>query len=153
MNCERISEHLADYIGCELDPQQRLAFDAHLQQCETCRAETQSLEETIATLHRLETPLAPTAGTSPPPLRLGALQPLAYAAVLFIGLGIGWWIKPSDATTAASVDRPAIREVQERPSRVHHGWLDAAVARGSEDRKASPFARNAVRLVRAISGG
>ena len=141
MNCEQISDHLADYVGCELDPRQRLAFESHLEQCAACSVEVSSLQETVVTLERLEAPPVPAASS-----RIGRFQPFAYAAMLIIGLGIGWSVKP--AAPSPIVQPPAVN-VQDTPADVHDGW-GTAVAKG---RKSTAFARNTVRLVRAMSGG
>ncbi len=136
MNCEQIQEHLADYLGNELDSEKRATFQTHLAMCEKCGPEVASLTNTIDVLQRLDSPRLDT-GVSPRS-RGGKWRVSSYAAVLLLGLGLGWWIKPAES-------RPL-------PFGVHRSWIEAAVA-SSGGSTGDPFARNAVRLVRALSGG
>ncbi len=47
MPCREVIEFLADYLSDALPPEQRAAFDAHLQRCPECVAYLRSYEETI----------------------------------------------------------------------------------------------------------
>ena len=149
MNCKQIDELLADYLGNELHADQRLAVESHLADCPTCRAEVASLSDTLAVLARLEAPVA----TAPAAQRsLRRFQPLAYAATLLIGLGLGWWIK----LTERSRD---IGQVSESPvmlastqAGLHPAWIEAAFDPGPAGTNEKPFARNALRFARAFTG-
>lgn len=146
MNCDQMQEQLADYLGNELDAPQRESCDEHLASCGDCRREVAALTDTIQKLDRLEAPPVRIGDTRPNPL--GRLQPLAYAAVLMIGLCLGWWVKPmQQAPFDAS---GGSNQVQQRPSGIHDAWIDAAMASSGGDAK--PFARNALRLARAFAG-
>ncbi|HUU85997.1 MAG TPA: zf-HC2 domain-containing protein [Phycisphaerae bacterium] len=147
MNCDQVARMLADYLGHELDPADREAFDDHVTVCDKCRAEADSLQVALGALRQLGPPPAQPATTEPlaaptplPRSRLRILRPLAYAATLLIGVGIGWAARtaPPAPTVAPTlgpkspVVAPAIDE-QVRPD------------------KLSPFVRNAYALSRAFS--
>lgn len=101
MDCKRIQEMLADYLGDELDAHGRADFESHLATCPQCRDEAQSLQTTLGRLKHLTGPPASMTDSSdlslsgrkrhtPAPRRY-ALHLLAYAATLAIGVGIGWF--------------------------------------------------------------
>jgi anti-sigma factor RsiW len=93
---------LADYLGDELGAGDRETFEAHLAVCENCRVEVEALQAALNALRELGP--APAVAPSPaaghlPIVRLGlrrlVLRPLAYAATLLIGVGLGWMARPS----------------------------------------------------------
>ncbi|MEE9293624.1 MAG: zf-HC2 domain-containing protein [Phycisphaerae bacterium] len=151
MNCQQIQEQIADYLDGELDPLRAKAFDAHLQGCKTCRQEVQSLSETLNVLKTLEVPPLTTPLSSG--RRGGRYQLLAYAAVLLMGLGLGWSIKPPPMPGHSPVVPSAPVELYHHPPGVHRAWVNAALASSVDQPDVTPFARNTVRLVRALCGG
>lgn len=152
MNCNYIEQQLADYLGGELEASAVEAFDSHLAVCETCRREVVSLGDTLNALNQLEPP--PPGVSIHTRRRIGKLQPLAYAATLLIGLGIGWWIRPVDARTPSIVTRPVSTEPESpaggTPS-ADRDWADAVLAAYTGRAVSTTFARNTVKLVRALS--
>ncbi|MHC4090820.1 MAG: anti-sigma factor family protein [Planctomycetota bacterium] len=150
MNCEHAQEMLADYLGQELDPADQRAFGGHLASCDRCRTEVESLQETLQALRQL--PPAP-AGVLPDGVRSpratqawpgpryrGLARPLAYAATLLIGIGIGWLARP--AGTVPGPRAPDTREVHPRPP--WRGQLPDELA-------PSPFVRNALAFSAALN--
>ena len=98
MRCSDIQEQMADYLGDELDAVARSAFGDHVATCEACRQEVGAFEDTVGALKKLKVADAPAFS---PVRRVGPQRWLAYAAVLLIGVGVGWLIKPGE------VRRPA----------------------------------------------
>jgi len=47
LTCRDVVEFLVDYLDHELDPAQRLAFEAHLAECDECVAYIRSYEHTV----------------------------------------------------------------------------------------------------------
>lgn len=154
MNCEQAREMLADYLGDELNVPDRETFEQHLADCDPCRQEVESLAGAVQALRSLAPPgEAEVTGTgtteSAPRLAapgrtasrpLGAfLRPLAYAAVLAIGVGIGWTAKPAppavDPPEQPARQSPASRSIEER---IRSGDLN-------------PYARNALALSTAFN--
>ncbi len=148
MNCQTIQDQLADYLGCELDAVARAAFDRHVETCANCRADVGALTETVAAMAHLDIP--PLAPAALPPHRVGWRPPLSYAAVLLVGLGVGWSVRPDGATVSPPDTSPVVRESPDTPSGVHPGWVNAVVASSSDPRE-TPFARNAIKLIRAFN--
>ncbi len=147
MNCERTRDMLADYLGEELAPAERQAFDSHLSACERCRSDVDSLQAAVCALRQLDPPPTPLAAPQPAPRRPvasiwpgGAFQPLAYAAMLLIGVGIGWIARPAPENPSpggsTGPDTPAVVDTtrqQSRPNRLN------------------PLVRNAIALSTAFS--
>ena len=147
MNCERTRDMLADYLGDELTPTERQAFDSHLSACEHCRSEVDSLQAAVRALRQLDpppTPLAAPQQAIPGPRasrwRGGGFQPLAYAAMLLIGVGIGWIARPTpenppDGGTAGPEPSAVVDTIEQqfRPNRLN------------------PLVRNAIALSTAFS--
>ena len=147
MNCNEIEQQLADYLGGELEASAVEAVDAHLAACETCRREVASLGHTLDALNRLDAPVVATSTRARS--RIGKLQPFAYAATLLIGLGVGWWIKSVDIQTRTTVIRTGSDD-GDSPS-ADRDWADAVLAAYTGRSVSTPFARNTVKLVRALS--
>lgn len=139
MNCEQLNDLLADYLGEELDASDRKAIEAHLTACDFCRREVSALGETVRAMNRLD---APPLEQHSPVVRFRLLQPLAYAAILLIGIGVGWQLKPG----VTPGDRPS------EPTAVHAGRFDSALTAATVGGD-TPFARNTVKLMRALSAG
>jgi anti-sigma factor RsiW len=103
MECKHVQEILADYLGDELNSSCRVAFESHLAICPQCRREAESLQTTMRCLEQLAVPPVTMADSSDTllsgrkrriaVLRRYVLRPLAYAATLAIGVGIGWFGK------------------------------------------------------------
>ncbi len=56
-------EQLSAYLDKQVSPAERATIDAHLQQCSECRAELESLRQTVAMLHSLPRVAVPRAFT------------------------------------------------------------------------------------------
>jgi len=108
-----------------LDADERAEFERHLEGCETCRTEVDSLREAAAELAHL-TEATPPAGLRervladaavvrplPPAVdrprrrRPWAALVAAAAAVILVGGGVAWhpWDRPSEPTAISAVDR------------------------------------------------
>ena len=128
MDRKRFEDMLADYLGNELSPQDRRAFEEHLAHSAEDRAEVEALQAAVRCLSELPPP--PVAAASPPEPSARArrlprprvvryvLRPLAYAAVLLAGVGIGWFARPAQSTTQPGAEPPTARIVDE-PSGPH----------------------------------
>jgi len=126
MDCEQIQEKLADYLGQEMEPAERMAFEEHLAGCRRCGDEVGALRDTIRSLRELAplpqaVPAAPLLasgrGGPAPGTRHYLRRSLAYAAVLLIGVGVGWSARPAapsqpppEAGTAPTAQPAPIRE-------------------------------------------
>ncbi len=55
MNCNEVTTLLADHLGGELSIEQGSALETHLQDCDSCAREVESLQETALSLHQLDT--------------------------------------------------------------------------------------------------
>ena len=147
MNCDRTHQMLADYLGDELDAADREAFEQHLAGCHNCRAEAESLQAAVRALRQLPPPPSAAAPQPPPAVQTAVLRlqhhrlrPLAYAATLLIGVGIGWFARP-----VPPAHTPAPGPVSEPPLAVASS--EQQVLTG----KLSPFVRNAIALSTAFS--
>lgn len=144
MLCQQAREILADYLGDELSEADRGVFERHLAECEHCRAEVVSLQTAVRSLQSLRpapsTPITPMARSRRGRLR-PIWQPMAYAAILLIGVGIGWFARPG-------VSRNAI--TQAPPS-----WSanDATLNRPDRNITEDGFVRNALALSNAFTRG
>lgn len=56
MNCEEFEMMLADALGAELTEEDRPAFEQHLTQCENCRRNYESAQQTITMMQSLSAP-------------------------------------------------------------------------------------------------
>ena len=59
MDCEKVQENLSAYLDGELSPQEADAIRAHLESCEDCAAEAESLRSTVRLVRSLERVQAP----------------------------------------------------------------------------------------------
>ncbi len=97
MDRNEFEDRSAAYLGDELDPQARRAFEEHLAACAADRAEVEALQDVVRELRTLPPAPAETADgrrgrrVRPAAQAPGRYRPLAYAAVLLIGVGIGWF--------------------------------------------------------------
>ena len=98
MNCTRVEQLTADYLGEELESGERARFDAHLADCDTCRARIAELTDTLAELNRLATVPLPMALEKTrglcvvrrrSPVRRFVFSSLKVAAVLALGVLLG----------------------------------------------------------------
>ena len=160
MNCSEVMEHLADYLGDELDEPRRRSFDAHLESCHSCSLEVQSMSRVLAELsgapvvsadqamvrtQQLEVRLRPSRSRR---LLSGLLR---YAAMLFIGAGVGWALKP--ATPGAAPGGPVADSPPPKFSTandVHPEWVEAVVQASRRHSGGSSFVRNIAAL--SVSG-
>jgi anti-sigma factor RsiW len=159
MNCRELQEWLADYLGDELDETRRQEAERHLASCPACRAEVGSLRRTQSELERLDTvPLGVavrrTGGlkvvrTRPPLLRFASAT-LRAAALLAIGIFLGWYATPAPPSTmpAGQAERETVTRIPARGS-VHKKWIEWARDVSPEQ---SSFARNLAMLARSQRG-
>jgi predicted anti-sigma-YlaC factor YlaD len=141
MECKQVQETLPDYLGNELDPSVRVAFEGHLSICPQCRREAESLQSAVRCLEQLVGPAAAMSngsGTSPrerkgrmPFLRRYALRPLTYAATLAVGVGIGWFGKAKPSEVDKVFDPPSAATGQAIVSRIPKGPLSDQVFRNA----------------------
>ncbi len=101
MNREQFEDMLADYLGDEMTPEQRQAFEQHLAESDADRAEADALAALMGQLEEImpapcSLPASGSASPAPPAsvMRFGRI--LAYAAILLLGVGIGWGIRPME---------------------------------------------------------
>ncbi len=140
MDRDTFQDRLADYLGDELSRQDRLAFEEYLASADTDRAEVESLQAALHSLRQLPpAPVSDSGGAwrSRPAWGVRALyRPLAYAAMLLIGVGIGWFAKPMPAAEPQDNHPQAIyvssRTRTHWPSSLVHNArnLSAAFTRG-----------------------
>ena len=179
MNCEQVQERMADYLGSELGAAGMKEVELHAESCAACGREIASLRATmrvLGSLGGLEEKATVGAvggasagavgeasagvvsgategvvgGASAGAIRVGVFRPLAYAAVLLIGLGIGWF------AGSAGVGEQSVMpiEVIDRDASsggINESWIEAYFAEAGGMGSADPIARNAVRLVRSLS--
>ena len=145
MNCDRAHALLADYLGHEIEPADRNAFEQHLAACPACRTEAETLAGALQTLRQLPLPAAAAdlaaSGDGPQPIYPSWARwhrPLAYAAILLIGIGIGWFVRPQPAPGPNLPTAPD-RTLPAPASRAEHRWPE------------NRFFRNAVALSSAFS--
>ena len=151
MNCRNVQEMLADFLGEELAPGDRRAFDEHLAECGRCRSDVESLRQTLLALRQLPPPpaweaqgdarLARAETPARHPLWRHFGQALAYAAVLLIGTGIGWITRPAEHAPPQSGPAPVVQPGL------------PAYERGPESVRPSRFVRNALALSSAFTRG
>ena len=149
MDRNKFADMLADYLGDELTPEDRRAFEEHLAASDADRAEAESLQAALSSLRQLPPPPAAIApGTAspgaghrprPPAVVRYVYRPLAYAAMLVIGVGIGWLAKPAGvAEVPGAGPQPPVEAIIGTP-RLHF------------DKVPSRFARNALALSMAFT--
>jgi len=149
MECKHVQEMLADYLGDELNSSCRVTFESHLATCPQCRREVELLQTTLRCLEQLAGPPATMADSSDtsrsgrqrriPALRRYALRPLAYAATLAIGVGIGWFGKPLPSDAGKAFEPPSQKTGYRFVSGIPKGQVP------------NQFVRNAVALSTAFS--
>ncbi|MCH8913985.1 MAG: zf-HC2 domain-containing protein [Planctomycetes bacterium] len=148
MNCNDIKNLLADYLGDELESPERTQFESHLSTCAPCRAEVAGLRQVQSELQD-----APDISIELADQRSRCLEirrrrawpmrtvfaGLRYAAMLAVGLGLGWQLKPVAGDPRTNI--PPVRTVA--TTGVHPAWIEAA-ARSSAGQ--SSFARSLAAL-------
>lgn len=148
MNCEQIQDWLADYLGDELPDDDRRCFDQHLSLCSACRQEVEALRSALSALRCLPPPNGAgyTQSVPVPPRRAGGL--LACAAMLLIGIGIGY---------AAGIMTPTPPQPEmdgnmaaSTPGNVHPAWVQEWSGTGSADPDRR-LARNLALFTRSMS--
>jgi anti-sigma factor RsiW len=128
MDRKQFEDILADYLGNELSPRDRRAFEEHLAHSAEDRAEVEALQAAVRCLRELPPPPVAATGASEPGARARRLpqalvvrylfRPLAYAAVLLAGVGIGWFARPAQRTTQPGAESPTATTV-DQPSGPH----------------------------------
>ncbi len=154
MKCDDIHNQLADYLGGELQADLAEQMDAHLATCPVCREEKASLQEALRLMSQLSGPVGMPASRAaelptPWPRSGGWRRVMPYAAMLVLGMGIGWLTKPTE--TSPDVQRPMV--FSDDGSMFARwdssaGWLNAAHLASSDSNR---FARNWLRFSRALS--
>lgn len=136
MDCTKLNEQLAGYLGNELNGNERAAVEAHLESCASCRAEVEALQATVGELAQLTTVSAAEAAASTAGLEVrrrpswwsrtlsGAMR---YAAVLVIGVLIGHYLINGRAQNQLAQPAPAVEGQPDSEAwDVHPEWLAAA---------------------------
>lgn len=59
MTCQELVELVTDYLEDALPDDDRVRFEAHLAECDACRAHVEQLEQTIALSRHVEAELLP----------------------------------------------------------------------------------------------
>lgn len=99
--CELTRERLSLYLDGELAPQEAETIRQHLEQCEACRAELDTLRATVELLHRVPAIPSPRSFAlrdiqpAPAPRRaafVGLRAATALATLLLIVLAVGDWL-------------------------------------------------------------
>lgn len=136
MNCNDIESRLADYLGAEMSTADRERFEHHLQSCGRCRAEVGGLASVAEGLRDLPSVSLEQAArrTRDLEVRTRRSQPgrmvlagLRYAAILLLGAGIGWQVKPAADESSGGgghTSPPVVRTVAVEP--LHPAWVEAA---------------------------
>ncbi len=138
------------YLDGELPSSERVALEAHLAQCATCRA---GLEEERALRARASTLL----GSARPPERaippFEALRraprrlpwhvrtPFAWAASIALALGLGYYLRTPGAGGPATTNAPPPVIVADRAASVERQKASAPAATVSEGRRRAPMPR------------
>lgn len=140
-----LREQLGWYAIGRADETQRIQLEAHLDGCDQCRAELAELRGTVARLDLVDpdrindfrSPPAGlgdeviahvlAAGATPTPRRKVPALLAAAAAVLLVGLGAGWLLKPDPAPLAGPPTEPVTVQVDEptlnaSAKLVNHTW-------------------------------
>lgn len=163
MKCDEVKTLLADDLGGELPAALRTEVDAHRAACPACKAEFAAL---AASLRRLAI-LPAAAETSPAAVPHSIVRPsakpgwgrgpfygwLRYAAVLAVGLALGWLARDlgGSAPSHEAIPGGSIRGGSAHYAQAmgfHPDW--AAVIEPSPA-KSSPLARNLAALRRGLS--
>ncbi len=95
--CPDREPDLERYLFGELDPVGRVELERHLQECAGCRTALGEARTGLGALHDLAVaplPFLTESPTGPRPFKR-YLQPLAAAALLLVGLGLGRWLFPA----------------------------------------------------------
>ncbi len=148
MNCNDIKNLLADYLGDELESAERTQFESHLSTCAPCRAEVAGLRQVQSELQDapdISIELADQRSRcleirrrSAWPMRT-VFAGLRYAAMLAVGLGLGWQLKP--VAGDPHTDIPPVQTVA--TTGVHPAWIEAAARMNAGQ---SSFARSLAAL-------
>ncbi len=153
MNCNDIKNLLADYLGDELESEERTQFESHVSTCAPCRTEVAGLREVQSELTD-----APDISIELADQRSRCLEirrrpawpmrtvfaGLRYAAMLAFGLGLGWQLKPASEPPVAGNPGTDIRPVQTVATKdVHPAWIEAATRSSAGH---SSFARSLAAL-------
>jgi predicted anti-sigma-YlaC factor YlaD len=148
MKCEEFEEMMADALGGELSASAVPAFEEHIAHCETCRAEYESLTQSLQTLQGLPSTAPVTvervgdrlvisheASVSNARLHRYAIAALRYAATILIafGAGYGWHTDPQASRVDSGVRGDAIGQRfvdihQRNPQRSHFAKCLMAVS-------------------------
>ena len=149
MDRNKFADMLADYLGDELTPGDRRAFEEHLAASAADQAEAESLQAALGSLRQLPPPPVATGSgpaspgeghrPRPPAIVRYVYRPLAYAALLAIGIGIGWLAKPAGVSEAPGAGPQPPVEAIIRSPRLHF------------DKVPSRFVRNALALSTAFT--
>ena len=139
MKCEEFETLMADALGGELSAVDASAFEQHITKCKKCRAEYESLTQSLQTLRSLPGPahvtvarmgdrlvISPESGVPGARLHRLALTTLRYAATILIAFVAGYiWHTESDtprveaAARGDAIQRRFVDIHAQKPQRSH----------------------------------
>jgi len=144
MDCTRIEELTADYLGDELANEERGLFQAHLEDCGACRARIEELTETLAELNDLRgVSLAVAAERTRdlcvvrrrPAWRRVVASSLKAAALLVFGVVLGRGSLDQGEQIAAPAEPSPIASTTKSGTGLHPRWIE--LGREVEDGRSS----------------
>ena len=153
MNCNNIKNLLADYLGDELESTQRVEFELHVSTCASCRVEVTGLQQVQSALTDAPDISIEQADQHSRCLEIRRRRAwpmrtmfagLRYAAMLALGVGLGWQLKPAAEQPIAADPRMDTLPVQTvATTGVHPAWIEAAAKMNAGQ---SSFARSLAAL-------
>lgn len=145
MNEKELEMLLADYLGNELDDAERRRFEEFLDANPQARAEVEALRRTLADVRCLEeeteSRVAEWSGSRESCRAGWFTTALRYAAVLAVGMGVGWLLKPAEVGPGKheTVEpSPAPQVAVTEP--VHPDWIRAVATASRTHGQGSSFA-------------
>jgi len=124
-NCTLYRQKITAYLNQELNKTETVAFNTHVEQCETCRKKVESQREALALLDQAlkaaPTPRASTveeifAKKAPPPRAIWKNPQLqAAAATLVILLSLGFWL------ATQKIERHTAHRPTQTPTTIRYG--------------------------------
>jgi len=139
MNADQFEMMLADYLGDELSPEDRRAFEAHLAEHPEQQTEVDELRETLAELNHLQAapdrePTLLRANAQPSPQRNTSRLFVTLgkaAAILIFGVIIGRLT--ASAPQAPPTPQETTPTVVTASGKIHPGWYELAKRVGARN--------------------